>query len=254
MASASSEQRTYATYIVRVDAEGDILWKKEVRAVDHMISDGAGGAIVATDYSYDERTLFIIKIDSEGNFPWGEDGVYVRREGYYDHSLGLASDGNGGALFVWQERKGEAGKRVTRILAQRIDADGNISWVQHGVLLYTTSEEVSAEEPRVTSDGSGGAIVVWIQEPKGIIEEGSPEVLLFDIYAQRVDAYGNILWTPNGVALETHKSAGFPYNPLIVSDGASGAIILWGGPMSMYAQKIDADGNIKWPPGGEEVC
>jgi len=64
LASASSEQRTYATYVVRVDAEGDILWKKEVRAVDHMISDGAGGAIIATDYSYDERTLFVIKIDS----------------------------------------------------------------------------------------------------------------------------------------------------------------------------------------------
>ena len=88
---------------------------------------------------------------------------------------------------------------------------------------------------------------------EGIIEEGSPEALLFDIHAQRVDARGNVLWAPNGIPLETHKSAGFPYNPLIVSDGASGAIILWGGPMGMYAQKIDADGNIKWQPGGAKV-
>ena len=249
--STSSEQRTYTTYVARVDAEGNILWQREVRGVDHMISDGAGGAIIATDYSYDERTLFVIKIDSEGNFPWGEDGVYVRREGYCDHSLGLASDGNGGAIFIWQERKGEPGKKTTRIFTQRINAEGSLPWGQEGVLLYTTPEEEGAEEPRITSDGSGGAIVVWVQMPEGIIEEGSPEALLFDIHAQRVDARGNVLWAPNGIPLETHKSAGFPCNPLIVSDGASGAIVLWGGPMGMYAQKMDADSNMEWQPGGK---
>ena len=77
--SASSEQRTYTTYVARVDAEGNILWQREARGADRMISDGAGGAIIATDYSYDEETLFIIKIDSDGRFPWGEDGIFMRR-------------------------------------------------------------------------------------------------------------------------------------------------------------------------------
>ena len=249
LASASSEQRTYATYVVRVDAEGDILWKKEVRAVDHMISDGAGGAIIATDYSYDGRTLFVIKIDSEGNFPWGEDGVYVRREGYCDHSLGLVGDGNGGAIFIWQERTGEPGKRVTHIFAQRINADGSLPWGQDSVQLYTSSEEVSAEEPRVTSDGLGGAIAVWHQWPLGRVESGSPKALLNDIFTQRVDAQGNTLWTDNGVSLDTHKGGGFPNNPLVVSDGAGGAIVIW----STYAQKIDSEGNIRWQSGGVEV-
>jgi len=258
-ASPSSEQRTYATYVVRVDAEGDILWKKEVRAVDHMISDGASGAIIATDYSYDERTLFLIKIDSQGDFSWGEDGVYVRREGYCDHSLDLVGDGNGGAIFIWQERKGEPGKRVTRIFTQRINAEGSLPWGQEDVLLYATPEEVHADEVRVVSDGSGGAIAVWMQVPEGRIEEGSPEALLFDIYAQRVDANGNILWQQNGVPLGITKGGGeCPTNPLVVSDGAAGAIVIWEdlrkGLMSMYTQKIDADGNIKWQPGGEEVC
>ncbi|MBA7636755.1 hypothetical protein ES703_44383 [subsurface metagenome] len=252
LASASSQQPEYTSHVTSVDSEGNVRWQREVRGVDHMISDGAGGAIIATDYSYDEETLFIIKIDANGRFPWGEDGVSVRREGYCD-SLQLTGDGNGGAIFVWQERKGEPGKKTTHIFAQRINYEGNLSWGQEGVLLYTTPEEVSAEEPRITSDGSGGAIVVWVQMPEGIIEEGSPEALLFDIHAQRVDARGNVLWAPNGIPLEIHKSAGFPYNPLIVSDGASGTIVLWGGPMGMYAQKIDADGNMEWRPGGVEV-
>ncbi len=265
LASASSEQRTYATYVVRVDAEGDILWKKEVRAVDYMINDGAEGAIIATDYSYDEEALFIIKIDSDGKFLWGEDGVYMHREGYCDHTLGLASDGNGGAIFIWQELDTEPGlephrlKTTNYIFAQRINSQGNLSWGRDGVLLYTTPEEVNAEEPRITSDGLGGAVVVWTQVPEGIIEDGSPEALLFDIYAQRVDALGKALWADNGVPLRITKGGGVcPSNCLVVSDGTGGAIVIWEdlrkGLMSMYAQKIDANGNIKWQPGGVEVC
>jgi len=259
LAGTSSEQQTYATYVVRVDAEGDILWKKEVRAVDHMISDGAGGAIIATDYSYDERTLFVIKIDSEGSFPWGEGGVSFSREGYQDNTLQLAGDGSGGAIVVWQALQTEPGKRVTQAFAHKIDAEGSLSWGQEGILLYTTPEEVRAEELRVTSDGSGGVIVVWVQVPEGIIEGGSPQAVLNDMYAQRVDVSGNILWQPNGVPLGITKGGGVcPSNALVVSDGAGGAIVIWEdlrkGLMSLYAQKIDADGNIKWQPGGEEVC
>lgn len=89
-----------------------------------------------------------------------------------------------------------------------------------------------------------------MQVPEGRIEEGSPKALLNDIYAQRVDTDGNILWTPNGVPLEAYKGGGFPHNPLIVSDGAGGAIIfLWAG----HAQKINAAGSIKWLPAGVEV-
>jgi hypothetical protein len=259
LGSASSEQRKYATYVVRVDAEGNILWQREVRGVDQMLSDGGGGVIIATDYSSDEETLFIIKIDSEGNFPWGDDGVNVHREGYCDHTLGLVSDGSGGAIFIWQERKGEPGERVTQIFVQKIDEEGNLSWGDEATLLYTTSGGTYSEEPKAVSDGSGGAIVAWVQVPEGKVGGGSPKVALFDIYAQRVDASGDILWQPNGAPLEISKRGGVcPSNALVVSDGAGGAIVIWEdlrkGLISLYAQKIDTDGNIKWQPGGEEVC
>jgi len=38
----------------------------------------------ATDSSHDEETLFIIKIDADGSFPWGKDGVHVHRGGYVE--------------------------------------------------------------------------------------------------------------------------------------------------------------------------
>jgi hypothetical protein len=240
----------YLTHVTRVDSNRNAMWQREVRGVDHMISDESGGVIIATDYSYDEETLFIIKIDSDGNFSWGEDGVHTRREGYSDHTLGLVSDGNGGAIFIWQEQKGEPGERVSQIFAQKIGDGGSLPWGQSGILLYTTPEGVFSEEPKVISDGSGGAIAVWMQVPEGRIEEGSPRALLNDIYAQRIDIGGNILWTPNGVPLKAYEGGGFPCNPLVVSDGVGGAIIfLWGG----HAQKIDAAGSIEWEPGGVEI-
>jgi hypothetical protein len=97
-----------------------------------------------------------------------------------------------------------------------------------------------------------------MQEPEGIIEEGSPAAL-FDIYVQRVNAQGEALWADNGVPLGITKVGGaYPCNHLVVSDGAGGAIVIWQDPrqglMSIYAQKIDAVGSVNWQPGGEKVC
>jgi len=266
VASPSSQHWQYLTHVSRVDSEGKVRWQKEVRAVDQIISDGAGGAIIATDYSYDGKTLFLIKVDSQGAFSWGGDGVWIRREGYEENTLQLAGDGAGGAIIVWRELESQPGpephnpKITNRIFAQRINAEGSFPWGQDGVLLYTTPEDTYAEEPHITSDGLGGAIAIWMQTFSGIIESGSPQAVLNDIYAQRVDASGNVLWQPNGVPMEITKSAAeaFPLNPLLVSDDTGGAIIIWGdmrhGLTSIYAQNVDADGNIKWQPGGVEVC
>ena len=259
LASASSEQREYISHVTSVDSEGNVRWQREVRAVDHVISDGAGGAIIAADYSRDERTLFVIKIDPEGNFPWGEDGVSFYVDGYQANSLQLVSDSDGGAIIAWQERTGEPGERVTCVYTQKTNTEGSQSWGQDGVLLYTSSEEAGAEELRLTGDGSGGAIAIWMQVPRGKVEDDSPKALLWDICAQRLDAQGNTLWTENGIRLGITEGGGqCPTNRVVASDGAGGAIAIWEdlrkGLTSVYAQKIDTDGNIKWQPGGEEVC
>jgi hypothetical protein len=124
--------------------------------------------------------------------------------------------------------------------------------------LYTTPEGVAADGHQVISDGSGGAIVVWHQWPLGKIEFGTPIAEILDICAQRVDADGNILWQQNGVPLGISKGGGrSPHTPLVVSDGSGGAIIIWEDTrqvMSIYAQRIDAEGNIRWQEGGTQVC
>lgn len=258
------------SHIARIDQEGKIRWQSEVIVFKHIISDGAGGAIIATDYSYDERSSFIIKIDSDGNFTWGEKGVSIRsRDKYQSNTLRLVSDGDGGAIVIWEELQTEPGpephqpKTTNRIFAQRINTQGDLPWGKDGVILYTTPEGVFSEEIEAISDGSGSAIAVWMQVPEGKVEEGSPEALLMDLFVQKVDTSGNISWRPNGVPMEIVKAAGytFPSIPVLVSDSSGGAIVIWrdmrqstNGGSSIYAQKIGADGSQAWAPGGMHVA
>ncbi len=256
----------YLTHVTKVDSAGNIGWQREVRGVKHMLEDGAGGVIIAGDYGYDDRTISVVKIDSAGNFSWGEDGVLIVSDNIYQsNSLGLANDGSGGAIVIWEELQTEPGpephrpKTTNHIYVQRINAEGSLPWGQDRVLLYTTPDEVYSEGPKLISDGSGGAIAIWMQVPEGKVEGGTPKALTMDLYVQRVDASGNILWQPNGVPLEISKSAemAFPHSPAPVSDGSAGAIIAWAdmrkGLISMYAQKVGADGSMNWQPGGAEI-
>jgi hypothetical protein len=67
-----------------------------------------------------------------------------------------------------------------------------------------------------------------------------------DIYAQRIDAEGNILWGPDGVPICIGPSKS--HEPKIVDDGAGGAIIFFvDDARGVCAQRVDADGHKLWP-------
>jgi hypothetical protein len=101
------------------------------------------------------------------------------------------------------------------------------------------------------SDGAGGAIVFWADDPYS-----TPE-----IWAQRVSAMGEILWASDGVPVCT--APGTKSEIRVVGDGAGGAIVVWrdrhGSDYDYYAQRVDGTGAIQWPVGapsfdGVPVC
>ena len=100
--------------------------------------------------------------------------------------------------------------------------------------------------PTMVSDGFGGAIITWHDKRSGD----------YDIYAQRVDASGNVLWTIDGVPICT--ASDYQNAPSIVSDGSGGAIITWGddrngGYPDIYAQRVDASGAEQWTKDGVPI-
>lgn len=251
-------------HIERVDSNGKIVWLKDLQGIDQLVTDGSGGVII--DSAPDEKSIMLNRIDSHGSLPWGENGVLLPRQGTGTFQQ-IAADGSGGAVVIWEELHypPEAGPGETfstgLIYSQRINSQGEQEWGK-GVLVYTAPEGTYADSPRVIGDGAGGAIIVWQQVPNQKMESGSPEALTMDVLVQRVDPSGKILWQPNGLPLEINKAAGnaFPIEPIPVSDGSGGAIIIWrdsrnikGNTASLYAQRIDSSGNIMWQAGGIDV-
>lgn len=101
--------------------------------------------------------------------------------------------------------------------------------------------------PSITSDGAGGTIVVWYGH------RNSLTVLL----AQRLDASGQFLWSPDGVPVAPTGVLGYA-NPQVTADGAGGAIVAWaaveGSIGDVYAQRINSIGELQWGGAGVPVC
>lgn len=104
--------------------------------------------------------------------------------------------------------------------------------------------------PSIVSDGAGGAIVSWEDQ------RGGPNNT--DIYVQLISADGTPQWAPDGVVL--CAAAGNQSTARIASDGAGGAIVSWRDERtgitnaSIYAQRISADGTVRWTADGVAVC
>jgi len=173
---------------------------------------------------------------------WVQDGVVLCNWTWHQHAPTITSDGAGGAIVTWMDYR--SGNNYD-IYAQRVNASGSVQWTANGVALCTATGDQLY--PTITSDGAGGAIVTWYDQRSATG---------YDIYTQRVNALGAVQWTANGVALCT--ATGDQYHPMIVSDGAGGAIVTWyDGRIAgndIYVQRVNASGAVQWTANGVALC
>ena len=214
-----------------------------------MVSDGAAGAIIAWedertgDYFYD---IYAQRVDANGEVQWPENGVLLCPELGTQRDLSIVSDGEGGAIIAWQDFRSNSGWDIR---AQRVNASGILQWAENGVPICTDSSD--QDSPSLASDGEGGVIIAWRdgRSTPGIYSAD-------DIYAQRVNAHGDVQWAENGVPICTAPNA--QKVPSLVSDGAGGAIIAWqdyrfGGGSYIYAQRVNANGSVQWTENGVAI-
>jgi hypothetical protein len=179
--------------------------------------------------------IYAQRISAGGTVQWIADGVALCTATASQQYPTILSDGASGAIVTWQDfRSG-----TMDIYAQRISADGTIQWTANGVALCTATG--GQYEPKIDSDGGGGAIVTWDDSRGGN----------YDIYAQRISAGGTVQWTVDGVVLCT--ATGDQEYPTIAPDGAGGAIVTWqdyrSGNHDIYAQRVQGNGQL----GGDQT-
>jgi len=172
---------------------------------------------------------------------WAPDGIAFSTAANNQGSPLIISDGAGGSIFVWTDgRSGDLD-----VYAQRVDARGIPLWAIDGVAVSTATNNQYAHA--ILSDGAGGAIIALTDYRNGNA----------DIYAQRLDASGNPLWTPGGIAVCT--AADIQREPRLVSDDADGAIIVWEDRRAgmfyddIYAQRVNGSGSSLWTSDGVVV-
>jgi hypothetical protein len=202
-----------------------------------VISDGAGGAIIAwIQWSYSSSRLHVQRVDASGSIQWTLNGVALSSWSTAEIGSHRIISDSEGAIITW----GQGGN----IYAQRVDNSGTVLWAANGVAICVA---VGIEQsPTVTSDGSGGAIITWLDRR----DESN-----YNIFAQRIDASGVVRWKENGIALCAESEN--QQFPMIVSDAAGGAIVTWEDYRSenwdIYAQRVDSSGAIRWEANGVVV-
>ena len=151
------------------------------------------------------------------------------------------------ALVVWEDqRSGQSDIYAQKLVAVSPDS-ARFAWLPvDGVPLCTATG--SQRVPVVVSDGRGGAIAVW--EDERITGE-------IDLYAQRVDADGNLRWGwPPLTAKPVETATCEQLDPAVATDGRGGAIISWvdrrkcvtdpNADTDIYAARVDSNGVIAW--------
>jgi hypothetical protein len=241
-------------YAQRVDSSGNALWTangvpvctaQNEQTEPVIVADGVGGVIAAwidKRNSSPETDIYAQRISEAGAMMWAANGVAVCTATDYQLSPTVASDGNGSAIIAWEDwRSGMAD-----LYAQRVTPGGTVGWASGGVALCTAA--ASQILPVAVADNSGGAIVTWVDRRGGSFA---------DIYAQRIDSTGSLVWDPAGVTV----SAGYndQVYPSACTDGAGGAIVAWqdyrnSAAADIYAQRISPSGSQMWATDGVSVC
>ena len=228
-----------------VSADGVILWdvplvvspKDGIQGEPRIVSDNDGGAVVIwQNYeNHISNDIFAQRIDGNGRKLWNEEGVPICKPPRSQKHPAVASDGRGGAVVVWCDNRDV----FSNLYIQHIDADGKINWEKDGMILCAAPGV--QDVPFILGDSSGNTIVFWND-----YRDDYGDDLVKDIYAQKIDQHGNILWLSDGVKICNLKNS--QNLPIGSSDGEGGAFTVWSDAREdtgdIYFQRILSDSSL----------
>jgi hypothetical protein len=192
---------------------------------------------------------------SEEIIKWNADGEAISTAQGNQYSVVSTNVEPFGAIFVWVDGRDE--NHSSDIYGQRIDGNGQVCWQVNGIPLIVPEGEISYihhTNPVIATSDANSAIFTWSDDRE----------MQSNIYAQRIDINGDLKWQKNGIPIATACFLdGGCYNSKwtsqIISDGSGGAIITWhelrdGYNFSVWAQRVDKNGNVLWKINGIPIA
>lgn len=223
-------------YVQRVRANGTI-WSTEGTRLDesnstHKFTAGKGLAVVGdasglmvplqiTNGGQSESGVFVQRVDTAGNLPWGADARVIIPIGSEQFSpVDIAATGDGAVIV----HSSSTGFNQDQLAATRVDLDGSAVWSvpQRGVSTLLSGKG----KVGISSTRAGQAVVVWQdnRNPPGIYAQNIPDL----------DGTTGILGFANGqsgLRLEQNPAM----QPTLLSDAS---------PVARTLQVYDLDGRL----------
>ncbi len=240
-----SRSPVWGIYAQRLDPDGVLMWAADGALVVplvqsdalDLVSDGAGGAIVAWGTS--DGDIYGQRLDAGGVPQWGASGIPLcAAAGNQGGPIGIVSDGAHGAIVTWNDWRDT---QNPKIYAARVNGAGTLLWAAGGVNLGIGA----AAEKGTADDGAGGAIAVGYGPAPG-----------YPLVAQHVNASGALLWGLSGVEVAPAGALGFGS---VAADGAGGVVVafekgVWPN-HDIFAQRLNSSGGRLWSPvSGVQLC
>ena len=218
------------------DQDGHTFWE-----------DGFGGAVVAwhdTRIATNEN-LYMQRIASDGTLLWDAGGTLLCGSTDTQSNVKMCPDGTGSFIFTWRDKHLDPDGDI---MAMRVDVDGNFLWAAD-VPIY--QDDSIQKDPRITESTDTGAFIVW--------DDYRDSPYTSDIYAQKIDVSGTLLWDAAGLALCTAPND--QLEPRLTNDNNGGCYFVWtdgrdgGHPHEdIYMQYVDDTGTIEWEANGKMIC
>ena len=182
-------------------------------------------------------------LDSQENL-WQDNGIAIRQGSNIEWARAGAELSDGSVVYTWSDTRN--GDRD--VYAQRIDNNGNFLWNENGVLV--NGEINRQEDPVVINTQDTSVVIAWVDFRN---EEAG------DVYCQKLDSAGELLWDATGVPLCLSEDVQITLN--IVNDTEGGAYILWydhrnPGGVDIYGTHILVNGSIAtgWDSNGNPLA
>ncbi|MFA4967095.1 MAG: hypothetical protein WC624_02620, partial [Candidatus Margulisiibacteriota bacterium] len=246
-----NQQSKYDLYAQKIGSNGSLAWSANgvelysspySKTFQQLVSDGTGGAVVASIVATDGTgsDIITLNITSAGTIAWVSTVCQAANDEANPQIVGSGTDKY---IITWEDNRLMA-SGDSNIYAQALNGYGTAEWAANGVSICSDLNTAQTK-PSIIADGSGGAVITW--------HDGRGN----DIYAQRVNGSGEAQWTVDGVAV--CSSTVYQTAPQIVGTGSGGSIIFWPDTRNdtsgfnyseIFAQKLNGSGAAQWTANG----
>ncbi|MFY8127840.1 MAG: T9SS type A sorting domain-containing protein [Chitinophagaceae bacterium] len=248
-------------YLQKINSDGTIAFANEglvvcnalkSQSAPQIVEDPNGGCIIVWSDGRDSAAnnatdIYIQRIAPNGMPMYTANGVPVCNTTNVQLIPVIARIDMGNVLVAWRD------DRNATPFSTGQDYFCNSINISTGARNWTNDLEIvrannTQSNMRLLTAGAGGEVFAVWQDPRIATTNTH-------IYAQKITATGTVSWTANGVNLNASQSNN-KGNPQIISDGGSGAIIVWddnraaNNDQGIYAQKLNSSGIEQWTAGG----